>query len=228
MAPRPSSQVRTEAHPANRILSPAAFALLLVFGLTAYGGANILRFEALANRIWFGPADQTMKNALDSVSAWKNTSSVGIAARSLMLDIIMSEASHDLATIEVALNELAAGSPTSTATWEALAEVRNARGESMDSALAAFRMSALTGSHEGYFMMQRAIFGLRHWNELPEEDRRMVVRDILLSIGPANHEPVDRYHEVLATKPEAERDNIRSELLASGLASSDVLQALGV
>ena len=90
----------------------------------------------------------------------------------------MAETPNDNAAIEGALDELAAVSPTSTATWQALAEIRKARGEPMERVLAAFRMSALTGSHEGYFMMQRAIFGLAHWNELPEEDRRIVVRDI--------------------------------------------------
>jgi hypothetical protein len=201
---------------------------MLVFGMAAYVGTNILRFEALWNRLWFGAADQPVTSALDSVSGWTNTSSVGIAARSLMLDIIMSENSRDFAAIEGSLSELAAVSPTSTATWEALAEVRKARGEPMESVLAAFRMSALTGSHEGYFMMQRAIFGLKHWKELPEQDRSAVARDMLLSIGPVDGRPLARYREILAAKPAAERDSVRSALLASGLASSNVLQALGV
>ena len=44
---------------AKRTLNPTAFALLLVFALTSYGGANILRFEALAQShlVWSrGPA----------------------------------------------------------------------------------------------------------------------------------------------------------------------------
>jgi hypothetical protein len=204
---------------------PVAFALLLVFGLTAYGGANILGFEAMRNRVWFGPANQSTKSALDSVSGWTNTNSVGIAARSLMLEIIMSENSRDLAAIEGALSELAVGSPTSTAAWVTLAEVRKARGEPMESVLAAFRMSALTGSHEGYFMMQRAIFGIKYWNELPEEDRRSVVRDMLSSTG----EMADpRYREMLAQKPEPERSNIIAALHASGFATKDIMRRLGM
>jgi hypothetical protein len=212
---------------ANRTLSAAAFALLLVFGLTAYGGANILGFERLANRIWFGPADQPLRSALDSVSAWTNTSSIATPARSLMLDVIMAETPHDNEAIEGALAEIAASSPTSTATWQALAEVRKARGASMENVLAAFRMSSLTGSHEGYFMMQRAIFGLEHWNQLPEQDRRTVVRDLLTSFGP-EHRAATRYREILAAKSEPERDSIRTAILESGLASKGVLQALGV
>jgi hypothetical protein len=221
----PQSETSAGAHVAKRILSPSTFALLLVFGLTAYGGANILRYEALSNRIWFGPADQPLTSVLDSVSAWTDTNNVAIPARSTMLDLIVAESPHDSTAIEGALDKLAAGSPTSTATWQALAEIRKARGESMESVLAAFRMSALTGSHEGYFMMQRAIFGLEHWNELPEEDRETVVRDILSSSG---YIAEPRYRKILAAKSEPERDNIRAALLASGLATTNVLHALGM
>jgi hypothetical protein len=210
----------------NRVPSLAAFALLVVFGLTAYAGANILGFKAMANRVWFGPADQPLKSVLNSVSGWTNTSGVATPARSLMLDIIMAETPHDYAAIEGALEQIAAGTPTSTSVWQVLAEVRKARGASIDSVLAAFRMSSLTGSHEGYFMLQRALFGLKHWNELPEQDRRTVVRDLVATVG--SFEEHHRYREILTAKPESERNGIRTAILESGLASKDVLQALGM
>ena len=67
------SETSVEANVAKRTLNPSAFALLLVFALTSYGGANIVNFEALTHRIWFGPADQSLTSVLDSVSAWTNT-----------------------------------------------------------------------------------------------------------------------------------------------------------
>ena len=225
--PTSSYQKSVEANVAKRILNPSAFALLLVFGLTSYGGANILRFEALPNRILYGPADQPLTSVLDSVSPGQ----VQVASRRWrepVLDLIVAETPNDKASIEAALDELAAAAPTSTAAWQSLAEMRKARGAPMESVLAAFRMSALTGSHEGFFMMQRATFGLLHWSELPEEGRQIVVRDIVSSIGPANGAPGARYREILARKPRPERDSIIEALLASGLASKDVLKALGV
>jgi hypothetical protein len=204
-------------------------ALLLVFGLAAYGGANILRFEALTHRIWYGPADQPLTSVLDSVSAWANTSSVATLARSTMLDLIVTETPNDGAAIEAALREIAAASPTSTGTWQLLAESLKARGAPMESVLAAFRMSALTGSHEGYFMMQRATFGLLHWGELPEADRRIVIRDVTSSVGPGIGGAVNaRYREILARKPQPERDSIKAALLESGFANAYVLKALGI
>jgi len=225
---RPTSQASPGASLARRSLNPTAFALLVVFGLTAYGGSDIVRFEALRNRIWFGPAtDQPVGRALEALSAWTNTSVVATGARSQKLDLIVAETPHDKAAIEGALEDAAAGSPTSTAAWAALAEIRKARGQPMENVLAAFRMSAFTGSHEGFFMMQRASFGLLHWSELPEEGRQIVVRDIVSSVGP-NGPPGARYRQILATKPQSERDSIKAALLASGMATKDVLQALGV
>jgi hypothetical protein len=146
-----------------------------------------------------------------------------------MLDLIVADTPHDNAAIEGALGEIAAASPTSTAAWLSLAETRKALGAPMESVLAAFRMSSLTGSHEGYFMMQRASFGLLHWSELTEEARRIAIRDIVSSVGlVADYHPEGRYRKIIAGKSEIERDNIRAALLASGLATADVLRALGV
>jgi hypothetical protein len=213
---------------ARRTLSPSAFALCLVFGVTAYAGADVVGFFALTQRIWFGPADQPTRGVLEEVSAWTNTSSVETAARSLLLEVTLVEAKDDKAAIEGALDELAAASPTSSATWLALAEIRKTRGAPMESVLAAFRMSVLTGSHEGHFMMRRAIFGLAHWGELPQQDRQTVIRDLLGSIAPENWEAEGRYRKILAAKPKAERDSIRDALLGSGLATKSRLTALGV
>jgi hypothetical protein len=50
---------------------------------------------------------------------------------------------------------------------------QRARGISMERAVPGFH---LTGSHKGFYMAQRAVFGLEHWTELPEEDQHTVIR----------------------------------------------------
>ncbi len=211
----------------DRTLSPLAFVLLFLFSLTAYGGANIIEFQHLSNRIWFGPANQPVSSVLEAASAWKDSRSVDALARSLLLDIIMAETPQDHAAIEAALTEIAAAAPTSSATWQALAEVRKARGASMESVLEAFRMSSLTGSHQGYFMMLRAVFGLKHWRELPEQDRRIVVSDLIKSYG-EEHGAATRYRRLLAAKSQPERDSIRAVILGSGFGNKQLLEKLGV
>ena len=83
-------------------------------------------------------------------------------------------------------------------------------------------------SDGGFFMMRRAIFGLQYWHELPEEGRRLVIRDLVGSVGPANPEPGGRYRKILAAKSEADREGVRTAIVASGLATKAVIQALGL
>ena len=228
MRSSPISQTPSERALGRRILSPSAVALVVVFALTAYAGANMVGYLALANHIWFGPRDQPLANVLDAVSAWKNTSSVGALSRSLALELIMAETPNDAAALEGAIEEIAAVTPASTSAWQALAEIRKAQGAPMETVLPAFRMSALTGSHEGYFATQRAIFGLLNWNELPDSDRQIVIRDIVTSVGPENGAPGGRYRRILAAKPEPERNEIKAALLSSGRATPYVREALGI
>jgi hypothetical protein len=199
---------------------------LVAFGVTAYGGAELVAVQGLTDRVRAGSTDES-RLLKPLVSSWEDVTGVATRARSLSLDLVLAETPDDNAAIENALNEMAETSPTSTATWLALAEVRLARNEPKERMLAAFRMSALTGSHEGFFMMRRAVFGLEHWTDLPDGDRRIVVRDLLATVEPAYRFEV-RYRGLLAAKSEAERDDIRAALTASGLATKDLLQSLGI
>jgi hypothetical protein len=214
---------------AGRILRPPTLGLLLLFGVTAYWGASIVAFEQLTNRVSKATnssslgGHQTISSVLEPVAPWTNTTGVAARARSLVLEILLTESPGDISAIERALGNLAETSPTSSGTWQALVQIKLARGEAIKEVLDAFRMSALTGSHEGYVMRQRAIFGLEHWTELSELDRRTVIRDVVPTVH-LEH----RYSQILAAKSEAEREDIRSALAASGLATKDVLHALGV
>ena len=209
-----------------------ALGLGLVFVATAYAGANIIAFARLEARLAgeeIASSGSGRHSQLGAVAGWKDTAGVAARARSLSLDVVLAETPADRAAVDNALRELAAGSPTSVAAWQALVAYRVTTGAPIQSVLAAFRMSALTGSHEGYFVMQRAIFGLEHWSDLPEADRRTVTRDILLTAPTWDFgRRGERYRAILAKKSNAERDDIRASLTASGLASAEVMEALGM
>ena len=140
--------------------------------------------------------------------------------------MIRADTPDDKVAIENASAEAAEVSPTWAAGWQDLAAARLASGTPMEKLIAAFRMSNLMGSHEGFVMVRRAIFGLEHWADLPELDRRTVIRDVLATIGPDRMNI--RYHDILAAKSAAGREEIRAAFMASGLATKDVLQALGI
>jgi len=200
--------------------------LLLVFAGTAFWGGQIVRFERLNNQV--GRALDTSPAAADgmieSVAAWKDAPGVASRARGTVLDIVLNHPTS-VAAVAHALFDVVEASPTSSGAWQALAEIESVRGDDMDHVLDAFRMSALTGSHEGSVMKLRALFGLKHWTELPERDRDTVIRDLL---GTATVFGTDGYRTIIAAKSKAERDDIRAALTASGLTTQDLLQALGV
>jgi len=209
-----------------------ALGLGVVFVATAYAGANIVAFARLEARLAgeeIASSGSGRHSQLGAVAGWKDTAGVAARARSLSLDVVLAETPADRAAVDNALRELAAGSPTSVAAWQALVAYRVTTGAPVKSVLAAFRMSALTGSHEGYFVMQRAMFGLEHWSDLPEADRRTVTRDVLLTLPYWDFgRKGERYRAILAKKSNAERDDIRASLTATGLASSEIMKALGL
>jgi hypothetical protein len=213
---------------AARWFRPASLGLLLLFAATAYWGVQIVRFERLNNEV--GRALDTSPEAADSlleaVAAWKDMPGVAARARGTALEIVLNHPTS-VAAVAHALFDVVEASPTSSGAWQALAEIESVRGDDMDHVLDAFRMSALTGSHEGSVMKQRAVFGLKHWAELPERDRDTVVRDL---VATAMHPQLGAqdYRTIIAAKSEAEREEIRAALTASGLTTQDLLQALGV
>jgi hypothetical protein len=163
---------------------------------------------------------------LESVAAWKNSPGVASRARSTVLDIVLNHPTS-VAVVAHALFDVVEASPTSSGAWQGLAEIESFRGDDMEHVLDAFRMSALTGSHEGNIMKRRALFGLKHWAEMPERDRDIVVRDALTTAKYPEYRTED-YRTVIALKSERERDDIRAAFTTSGLADQALLQALGL
>jgi hypothetical protein len=224
-------QSRTELGRVGRIFSPTALGLFLLFTVTTYAGARIVFFERLESRIGSaakaeqGREAQPVGSKLEAVSSWSGTAGIATRARSLALKILVSETPGDGAAVENALRELAAASPATAATWQALVAFRRARGDPIESVLVPLRMSALTAPHEEYFVKKRAVFGLEYWADLPEADRRMLVRDL---VSPIRNYWTDDYRRILAAKSQAVRDEIRTAVIASGRATKDLFTALGI
>jgi hypothetical protein len=217
---------------AGRYFRPVTLGLILVFGTTAYYGAQIVAFMHFEDQVAAARAapykgQRQPKDRLAAVSAWTDTAGVPTRARNLRFELTLVETPDNISAIAHAVGDIAEASPTSSGAWQTLAQLRSARGDSMENVLTAFRMSALTGSHEGHLMKQRAIFGLEHWAEMPEGDRDTVVRDLLATARLPEYR-TDDYRAVIALKSQEERDNIRAAFTASGLADQALVQALGL
>ncbi len=215
---------------------PIAIAIFLVCIVTAYSGANVLGFLRGADQV-ADALDGSSESAQQPGSSgsrsfivkWKDSAGIADEARIFALTVVRTETPDDKAAIEKALSEIAENSPTSSWAWQDLAQSRLERGAPMESVLAAFHMSDLTGSHEAPSMVQRAIFGLHHWSELPEAERQVTVRNMAATIVTIEYQyrPYESYRKILAAKSETERDQVRAALTKFGLATPAVLQALG-
>ena len=188
---------------------------------------NIDRVETALAKASEGGSDQTDPALETLVVRWKDQPGAADLARILASELVRPERPDDNGAAEGAISDVVANSPTYDQAWLDLAELRYARGEAMANVLAAFRMSDLTGSHEGQTMVQRAVFGIEHWSILPKSDQQIAVRDILGTID-SYFKPQDRYREILAKRPDPERADIRAALIASGRVDTTVLQALGL
>src|SRR5262245_7549343 len=196
----------------------------MMFVAIAYAGANIIAFERLARgaRSLLG---QPIESLSASISTWRNTA--GVARRARNVALALAETQTDAAAVEDALDELVKGSPAWAAAWQARASYQRTLGAPMERVLPGFRMSVLTGSHEGYQMTERVKFGLEYWTELPDEDRRTVIRDLVGSAADSQF-GADRYRNIVATKSQAEREDISAAVMASGRGSKKLLQQLGM
>lgn len=210
--------------------------MLLVCAVTCYKGANLILFLSGAARVEAALAESSAgarepahQFGMSLSEHWKNYSGVADRARSLKLTIAVDAAEADEAAVEIAIAEIVDNSPTRDMTWLDLADSRLARGEATESVLAAVRMSSLVGSHEGETMVRRAVFGLEYWNSLPQADRQNVVRDMAQTeVSPdPPPSPWQQYRQILDSKSAIERKEILTALIASGLVSSDLIQALG-
>jgi hypothetical protein len=214
---------RIESRLTGRTFSLSALLLFALFVVTAYSGANVIAFERLENQV--GGRSRQPIEMLGALLSWENMTGVAARARNLALNIVKANTPGDTAAVENALDEVVKASPTSVAAWQTRAAYQRALGVPMERVLPGFRMSVLTGSHEGYYMMQRVAFGLDYWTELPEEDRHAVIRDL---VGSASEYGPDRYRDIVAGKSQGERDEIRAAIMASGRGSKALLQALGI
>jgi hypothetical protein len=216
-----------------RIPSPSAIGLLLVFGLTAYGGIELVAYQSFSDRVSVElfRQDRTGQESggadSSAILSWTDVTGVSGWARGLFLAAVRGDTPGDKGAIAQAAEHAAEVSPTWAAGWQDVAAARLANGAPIEQVAAALHASKLTGSHEGFVVVRRALFGLEHWTDLLESDRRTVIDDVLATVGMHDHVNAE-YHRLLAAKPAGERDEIRAAFVASGLATKDILRALGI
>lgn len=208
-------------------------AMICVAIAVAFAGIQILRFESVSERadlareiLSAAPAGGSVIKvaAQRELAPWTNRLGFSLRARAHLLHLEVAAPPHDYKAIEQAEAALAAAAPTLSATWLALAEAR-VLSANMEGSLQAWRMSRLTGGHEGYLMVDRVIYGLRNWSALSAADGEAVAREM---IGTMDMPIVRRrYRDALADAPADMRSNVADTLQRVG-ADRNLLSEAGL
>jgi hypothetical protein len=188
---------------------------IVVIGICAFAavsGWNIAHFSLAMME-----ADSSKKRA--EARVWTSVPGIASTARQAeMLDKInpsdLTAANERRETISAFLSIR----PLSSYHWVLLSSVEFATAQRMDDVLDALTLSVLTGPHENYIMVQRAIFGLSVWEDLPPHLKTRVAVDLTAEkiTEKAN------FRAVLSSKPQVVRNELRKTLLAQGVPPKDV------
>jgi hypothetical protein len=121
------------------------------------------------------------------------------------------------------LSALLAMKPLSSVDWLSLSRINLVTAQPRAQILETLMLSWVTGPNEGYVMAERGIFGLSLWEVLSPDLRSRAALDL------AKDEITDsvKIRAVLSTKPEGVQNEIRTALLAAGLAPKEVERRLG-
>ena len=115
--------------------------------------------------------------------------------------------------------------PLSARHWLSLAGSRFVAGEPFGKVLSALAMSSLTGRNEGSVLLQRGVFGLSQWENLPPEFRHQTIADLAGAITAAVPDSdIAPALVALARQSEETRGQIAAQLRTEGLAAPELLR----
>jgi hypothetical protein len=189
-----------------------AIVVIGICGFAAVWGWNIAHFSLAMMHV-----DSSKKRA--EASAWASVAGVAATARHAQMMDKIDPSDLTAANEQVqALSAFLSVKPLSSYHWVLFAGMEFATAQRMDDVLDALTLSALTGPNEDYVMVQRGIFGLSVWEELPPDLKRRVAVDLTAEKDPGN----PNFLAALSSKPQGVRDELRAALFANGVTPQDV------
>jgi hypothetical protein len=164
--------------------------------------------------------------ASDSLREWTDTPGVAGDARKALLTHM---GSGDAGKRTQALANLLELRPLASIDWLSLAGMRVVAAAPQEQVLSALTMSRITGPNEGAVMLQRGMFGLLEWEQLPEDVRVQTTRDLAGALveGPVTDGGIIVIKGLLTRKPAETRSAIAA-MLSSQQVSAARLAQLGL
>jgi hypothetical protein len=175
-------------------------------------GWNIAHFSLAMMNV------DSSKRRMDA-AAWVSVPGIAATARHAeMMDKINPSDLTAANDRREALSAFLSIKPLSSYYWVLLASMEFATAQRMDDVLDALTLSALTGPNEGYVMVERGIFGLSVWEDLPTDLKSRVAADLTAERITDN----PNLRAILSSKPQEVRNELRAALLALGQLPKDV------
>jgi O-antigen ligase len=192
--------------------------VVVACGLVIWKGWEIVGFRF---------AQARAQDRAEAASAWTSVSGVA----SYALDAVVSAPLEPInpQTVARRLDEIGAllsVRPLASEHWFSLSAMRRLAGQPMEKVLAASRLSFSTGPNEGDVLLQRAMFCLSMWEDLPAAIQWRVAKDLAVP-GFSGAEKA-KLRTVVSSQPQSVRTSVRDLMREQGAASIESLSELGL
>jgi hypothetical protein len=195
-----------------------AITLVAICAFSVLRGSSIAHFSvAMTNS---NPSEKRG----ESVFTWMAVPGIAsVALQSQLTEKIDLSDSKAVNRRREALSALLSLRPLSSIDWLLLSDMGLITDQPMEQILEALMLSMMTGPNEGYVMADRGIFGVSLWEDLSPDLRRHVGMDL------ADEEILKKgkFRDVLSTKSDGVRSEVRTAILATGLSPKEVERRLG-
>ena len=187
-------------------------------GLLIWKGWEIVGFRLAQGRA---------QDRAEAASAWTSVSGVASYALGALVSAALEPinpqtVAHRLDEIDALLSV----QPLAPQHWLSLSAMRRLAGQPMEKVLAALRLSFSTGPNEGEVLLQRALFCLSMWEDLPAAIQWRVARDLAVP-GYSDPDKV-RLRNVILSQPQSVRTSVRDLMREQGAALVESLLELGL
>jgi hypothetical protein len=202
-----------------------AIAIMAICGFSIAQGSRIARFSLAMVNI------ESLEKRTDIINAW--TAIPGLASTALHADLTGEIDPSDLPAANrrrETLSSIVSIKPMSSVDWLWLSGVQLVTDQPMEQVLESLQLSVMTGPNEAPVMIERGIFGVSLWENLPRDLKSRAAVDLgpmIYARTPAEGAQNGKFQAVLATKSDLVRNELRKALVATGISPKEIEQRLG-
>jgi hypothetical protein len=196
-----------------------AIMLIAICAFSVARGFSFVRFSLAIKTV------DLDENRAATIHAW--TAVQGVASAALQSQLPKKVDPSDLKEANSrreALAEILSIQPLSSMDWLSLSGMQLMTDQPMEQVFGTLVLSVMTGPNEGYVMADRGIFEVSLWEVLSPDLKRRAAMDLTAEDIIRKNE---KLRATLDAKPVGVRNEVRTAVLTTGLATKEVERRLG-